>query len=322
MEKRIHYIDVLKGMGIILVVLQHCIGLSSLSGVSTFISVWILSFHMPLFFYISGLVYKEKSVNTFFAGKLRSLLLPVILFSVFNVMIKCICRVLHMDVLYGFLNFAGFWFVLTALYIQVLYFVLEKNYVFKFKVWAKVMVALIALFIGLYYSSIIQGRENTIATTLVGFFFFIGGKQKFILIGYKITRVISAIVLISSGAILAQKNIPVMMYSSCYGNYSIFVLSAICGCYGFRLVAEIITECKVLEWYGKNSLMILFTHFPVHRCLMKILSYTQIDMVEKSILGCVLVLLIEIPIVILINRYAPILKGVIQDDNNKIKNTI
>ena len=65
MEKRIHWIDVLKGIGIILVVLQHCIGLSDNKSVSSFVSVWILFFHMPLFFYVSGLVYKEKSDNAF-----------------------------------------------------------------------------------------------------------------------------------------------------------------------------------------------------------------------------------------------------------------
>lgn len=324
MEKRIHWIDVLKGIGIILVVLQHCIGLSGDTGVSSFVSVWILSFHMPLFFYVSGLVYKEKSDNAFFAGKLRTLLLPVILFSLLNVIIKCTCRMLHIDVLYDFLNFAGFWFVLTILYIQILYFVLEKANFQKANEWAKVIIALIALLVGLYYSSIIQGKENTIATTLVGSFFFAGGvlNQKYTLRSHKIARIVLSIVCLSTGAILAQKNTPIMMYSSNYGNQGIFVLAAICGCLGLKHAAEIISECRVLEWFGKNSLMILFTHFPVHRCVMKILSYTRIDMVSKSILGCVFVLMIEIPIVILINKYAPILKGVIKEENNTTNNTL
>lgn len=317
MGTRIHYIDVLKGIGIILVVLQHCIGLSGESGVSTFVSVWILSFHMPLFFYVSGLVYKAKSGDSFFSGKLKSLLLPVILFGILNAMIKCACEMAQMDVLFDFLSFAGSWFVLSLLYIQVLYYVLEKNHLFKANVWAKVIVALVTLIVGLYYSAIIQGKENTIATALVGSFFFIAGvlNQRYTLKKHKRICVVLAIAFLSIGEYLAQENTPVLMYSSSYGNQALFVVAAIFGCMGMKIVAEIISECRLLEWYGKNSLMVLFTHFPVHRCVMKILSYTRIDMALKSLLGCVFVLMIEIPIVIMINKNVPILKGVIREES-------
>lgn len=68
--------------------------------------------------------------------------------------------------------------------------------------------------------------------------------------------------------------------------------------------------------------MILFTHFPVHRCVMKILSYTHIAMAGKSILGCVFVLMIEIPVVLLIEKYAPILKGIIKEENKTTYNVL
>lgn len=46
-EKRIDYIDIAKGIGIILVVIGHCINGHSIAG------RYISSFHMPLFFFIS-----------------------------------------------------------------------------------------------------------------------------------------------------------------------------------------------------------------------------------------------------------------------------
>lgn len=51
--QRISYIDTMRGIGITLVILQHCIG-----SVEEELSRFILTFHMPLFFFISGLCFK------------------------------------------------------------------------------------------------------------------------------------------------------------------------------------------------------------------------------------------------------------------------
>lgn len=54
-EKRLDYIDMVKGIGIILVVIGH----------STYVSentlTWLASFHMPLFFIISGILFSHKN---------------------------------------------------------------------------------------------------------------------------------------------------------------------------------------------------------------------------------------------------------------------
>lgn len=50
---RVQYIDRLKGLAIILVVMGHIFGFSQLEdGINTF----IYTFHMPLFMFLSGLV--------------------------------------------------------------------------------------------------------------------------------------------------------------------------------------------------------------------------------------------------------------------------
>ena len=48
-EKRISWVDQARGIAILLVVLGHCIGYMDAPG-----NRWILSFHMPLFFFVSG----------------------------------------------------------------------------------------------------------------------------------------------------------------------------------------------------------------------------------------------------------------------------
>lgn len=55
--KRIEALDVAKGIGIILVIIGH---LSS-----SYLHDWIYSFHMPLFFIISGICFKTEKYPSF-----------------------------------------------------------------------------------------------------------------------------------------------------------------------------------------------------------------------------------------------------------------
>jgi len=54
MKKRISYFDLAKGIGIILVVLGH------MENIDASLRVWISSFHMPLFFVVSGMLMAAK----------------------------------------------------------------------------------------------------------------------------------------------------------------------------------------------------------------------------------------------------------------------
>ncbi|GCH86208.1 acyltransferase family protein [Escherichia coli] len=81
-KKRLGYIDAVKGFGIILVVYVHII-----SGLSSYV---IYLFHMPLFFIVSGILFKEPNdKNKFIVGKVKSLIVPyfsysILLFVVFS----------------------------------------------------------------------------------------------------------------------------------------------------------------------------------------------------------------------------------------------
>lgn len=82
MKQRIEYIDLAKGICISLVVLLHVYG--DLSG--TVIKIMNL-FHMPLFFFCSGLFFREllskESVGVFLRKKVRTLYFPFVKWSVF-----------------------------------------------------------------------------------------------------------------------------------------------------------------------------------------------------------------------------------------------
>ena len=84
---RYKHIDAVKGLGIILVVMGHAYGIPH-----ELYSI-IYSFHMPLFFIISGLVYNEKKNSEihffdFLKKKAKSYLLPYYLYSAINLVIE------------------------------------------------------------------------------------------------------------------------------------------------------------------------------------------------------------------------------------------
>jgi fucose 4-O-acetylase-like acetyltransferase len=87
--KRITYIDMAKGIGILLVVFGH-------SGFpSPAVNQWISSFHMPLFFLLSGILLShtnahEKPLKDTIKKKARTILVPYLFFSIFSILFSAI----------------------------------------------------------------------------------------------------------------------------------------------------------------------------------------------------------------------------------------
>lgn len=79
MSKRIEYIDIARGLGILLVVLGH----NDFSLISPFLYQVIYSFHMPLFFFLSGyFINTSTTIWTYTLKRFHSLLKPY-LFTIF-----------------------------------------------------------------------------------------------------------------------------------------------------------------------------------------------------------------------------------------------
>lgn len=68
-KNRIDWIDMAKGYGMLAVIIAHI--------VTGPLHTWIYTFHMPLFFFLSGYVFSKKaSFNEFIVKKAKSLILP------------------------------------------------------------------------------------------------------------------------------------------------------------------------------------------------------------------------------------------------------
>ena len=79
-------LDIAKGLGILLVVLGHYINVNS------FPNAFIRSFHMPLFFIISGACFwceRKKEIVEFIKKRAVQLIIPLILFCIVTLFIQC-----------------------------------------------------------------------------------------------------------------------------------------------------------------------------------------------------------------------------------------
>lgn len=71
--------DIAKGLGIICVVYGHTIFKDELW------RIWIYSFHMPIFFFLSGVTYDEEKYTTdrkFLVSKIKSILISYFIFCI------------------------------------------------------------------------------------------------------------------------------------------------------------------------------------------------------------------------------------------------
>lgn len=73
-------IDIAKAVGIILMVVGH------FNGLPLWFEKWIFSFHMPLFFILSGYLFKPKTEILVIKGGIKSLILPYIYTTVISIL--------------------------------------------------------------------------------------------------------------------------------------------------------------------------------------------------------------------------------------------
>ncbi|MFD3155953.1 acyltransferase family protein [Haloimpatiens sp. FM7330] len=78
-QNRLKYIDILKGIGILLMIMGHI-------SFGRLFDKYIHGFHMPIFFFISGYLFKivNLSFKKFLKKKIKTLLVPYACFGLFN----------------------------------------------------------------------------------------------------------------------------------------------------------------------------------------------------------------------------------------------
>lgn len=169
-SNRIPYIDVFRGLMMLLVVLGHSIG-----NTDDAVNKVILSFHMPAFFILSGMCFQPKTgdynTSTLLKKKAKGLLWPYIAFSVIGVilywillagttkdkdvtMAQTIIGIIWNDGEYGSIVTAGFWFVYDLIWITAIH-VLTKGVsrILRVGFAALIFASLYSLKVDFYFST-------------------------------------------------------------------------------------------------------------------------------------------------------------------------
>ena len=81
-SKRIHWLDILKGLAVILVIMGHALD-------DTWLRTWIYSFHLGIFYFAAGYTFdinKYNSLTEFIRKKSKGILLPYIKYSFYTIL--------------------------------------------------------------------------------------------------------------------------------------------------------------------------------------------------------------------------------------------
>lgn len=318
-RNRIEWIDICKAVLIFLVVLAHV----DKTDVS---SVYISGFRMPLFFFLSGMVFNSEkyTFQTFFKSRFNGLIIPYILFYLLTylywLIIERHIRPLGMEwwhpfigLLYGagpYMAHNGIlWFIPCMFVIQCLFFTITK--VIKRQI-LKVMIVVAMVFCGFYIKPILPWSINIALVCLP--FFAMGVWFKDIFLKEYAHFKMLYILLISSISYfliqgLTQNRVGIV--SANYGDIWIFEIAAILGivmmCMCFKILIPRGQHLSLVETIGRNTIVIFALHGPLLRVLRYISQYIFPTIsIETNILLSLIISMLTIlllyPIIPIYNR--------------------
>lgn len=285
-KQRLFYLDMAKGIGIFLVVLGHLQGdyFFSLSPVFAPFCAWIFSFHMPLFFVISGILirYREdenKDLKALAGGRFRSLMVPYLWFSLIYLLIV-VFALIKGTVTAGTL-FEQIWYVfslygmnvlwfLPALFLGELLFLLIRKKTSGKATALTVLILTVLAELAVFgiRQSTLPVRLDELLTTLIrpvfvctfvtcGYFFSGSLKQHDRVF---IPELGAGILLMLLNIFLHPRNAAVDFRSMVHGNPALFYLCALAASFGLVLITKNLPPMKPVVFYGAHSLVVMAVH--------------------------------------------------------------
>ena len=292
MSNRIQYIDIARGIGILLVVLGH----NDFALVSPFVYQVIYSFHMPLFFFLSG-YFINSSVGfwEFVRRRFNSLLRPF-LFTIFMIYFVSVSfekmsfqtalfRITKS--LYGtgyYLDWVQLWFLphlfVVSLYAYVFLFVLRKvnNRWWRWGILLATLAISIPLLKTFYpFSLQVFGKDYELyglpfsldLVFLSGFFFILGSEIRQVtseeMFSNPILLAVTGIVLLLMNYFFAAR---IDLNTRLYESFLINTVESILGILFILALSrqiELRSEsfASLFRYFGQISLIILIFHVPI-----------------------------------------------------------
>lgn len=295
--KRYAWIDCVKGIGIFLVVLGHIYK-------DNYVGQWIYSFHMPLFFMLSGYLMFKKSVDWKYGGasylvkKTKNLLWSFALFRILLVIYWLLIESKFRE-----LDLGPIWFLLVLYLVEILTFPITSTFR-KLKGLSLFVLSFSFLFLVVRnYTSFgwLLMWCNASVWFVLGMLMK-GIEEKFVG-SYSKQKSISLCLLLGViSAFAPMLNGNVSIFSSVTNNFVLYITFGIVGTVMVGVVCRtLVLHNKVLEYLGIYSIIILAIHEPIKRILMKAMMIggdkigyviTKESFSENYLLGIVLCLMV------------------------------
>ncbi len=267
-KERIHYIDVAKGLLMLLVIVHHTfiynhesvmdVDIDKIMPIQNF---WT-SFFMPAFFVITGYCTNfGRDFKNFLWRNFKSIMIPSCFFTFFSIM-----KLPHIDVvdalrsilLYG----GGWWFLPVLFFAKIIYWFLMHGLNRK----VVLTILLVLSFLSTVFNSLNSSIDyyNYLQVLNLTFYLWIGSECK-AFIDKKSIGLAGALVFVIA-TLLSVKflgGVPSVTYAfNCsVAQYPLYLLLSVSGSVGFLYLCKLINKNFALEYFGKGSLLVFVTHF-------------------------------------------------------------
>lgn len=305
--KRHDFIDVAKGIGILFVIFAHVNYTPSLLTI-------VYSFHMPLFFILSGMLFnpdRYSNFKAFIKRKFQTLICPYILFYLLSILFRLVVSILanrgniniNDFVVYfsqmflsqgsGKLPNAPLWFVTCLMVVEIIYY-----FIAKLKKPLIIIVSIPLTFSGwIIESDYIPFKNELLPWSIDSALFAIG----FFAIGHLLFDYICKIVgkfrashnknviyitvfilAVSVLIPLALHNGKVSLGSKILNNGFLLYLTGVLGSVAVLSMSGLFEKNKFLMYCGRNSFQIMAVHYLIRDFVRLVYSFFDIPLYDKT----------------------------------------
>ena len=265
--------------------------------------------------------------------KVRALIIPYIIFSIINTIGNYIINImsiisLKVDfvktiTLYGI---DALWF-LPALFIGEYIFLLYKRFINKniYKILFFISIlgaALVLVILNNYnvYSAVLREINIVLIRSSVALFFINFGYYTYNIINKINIELYKIIIILLFSIVFSLLNGRVDLWGVQFNNLFLYVFNSIMGSLLIISISKKINGSKVLEFLGKNTLIIMATHQLIIETILK----SSLIKYLNDIMIIFIILLLEYPLIKIINKYLPFMlgkkreKSIVNKENNVV----
>ncbi len=326
-RERERWADILKGIGAILVVIGHLVLYEGNA------KIYIYSFHMPLFFFISGYLYHHtKGFKSFCIRKVKGLLVPYFVFAFISIVVTYFLEGIYLpkrEILtnYFFVNGSfmfnsSLWFLVIMFFVLILFYFIKENVKIEKPILTLITI-IILLIICIFFSAeqikLYFGFEivpHALLIFYIGYLYKVYKNKinKFInkILHNNLNFTLQIVILLVISFYLSLLNGRVNMSTSIYNNYFLYLVVAIISIYVYVLISKKIELSKskfnavvsnALVRFSFLSLFMFCTQRLIFKIYYKIQDAIGIDLMSgKNVLITTFMILLTLLIYYLYDR--------------------